>query len=287
MNLLFYLIISIIIIYLLICIVLLFLQNRLIFFPSPLIKNTPKDYGLEYEEIWLPFPAKKNTPKIDIEGLCAWWIPNKTTSKVLLYLHGNGENISTNLSQAYPFYELGLSIFLLDYRSYGKSEGKFPTEKQVYQDAQKAWLYLTEEKQISPQNIIVFGHSLGGAIAIELATRHPEISGLIIEGSFTSLIEIAKSQKYYNILPLKLLIRQQFNSLKKVKNLKMPILFTHGTADDVIPYQMSEKLFDQTNSLKQLLLIPKGTHHDIVENDKELYLETVKTFLKNVDNYYS
>jgi len=271
MNLLFNLIILIIIIYLIICLGLFFFQNRLIFFPSHLMENTPKDYGLNYQEIILNFPNQ--------DTLSGWWIPNQNSKKVLLYLHGNGENISTNLTQAYPFYQLGLSLFLIDYRSYGNSKGKFPTEKQVYEDAQKAWHYLTIEKQISPDQIIVFGHSLGGAIAIELATRHPEISALIIEGSFTSLIDMANYQGYGKFFPIKLLINQKFNSLEKVKTLKMPILFTHGTADDIIPDQMSRKLYDQAQGKKELLLIPEGNHHDIFKMDEKTYLATVKKFI--------
>ena len=273
-------------IYCLICIAVFFIKDKLIFFPNTIVDDTPKDIGLEYEEVWLNFP-QKFTSKIKQENLHCWWIENKNTSKVLLYLHGNAENIGKNLTQAYPFYELGLSIFLVDYRGYGKSKGKFPTEKQVYEDAQKAWHYLVEEKNISPQQIVVFGHSLGGAIAIELATRYPEISGLIIEGSFTSLSDIAAIKIYGKLLPVKLLINQQFNSLKKVKNLNMPILFNHGMADPVIPYQMSEKLFKAANCKKQLLLIPKAVHSNIVEIDRENYLETVKIFLKNVDSYLS
>lgn len=287
MNIFLSLIILGIIIYLFICIVLLFAQNRLIFFPSPVITTTPQDRGLEYEEVWLGLPIKNQTKFSQTEFLNGWFIPNQNTSKVLLYLHGNGENISSNLTQAYPFFELGLSLFLVDYRGYGKSRGKFPTEQQVYEDAQRAWFYLTTERQISPQNIIVFGHSLGGAIAIELGIRHPEISGLIIEGSFTSLIDMANYQTYYKLLPLKLIIHHEFESLAKVKNLKMPILYTHGIADTVIPYQMSEELFAQTQGQKELLLIPQGTHHNIVEMDRQNYIETVKKFLQNIDNYIS
>ena len=273
-------------IYCLICIVVFFIKDKLIFFPNTIVDCTPKDHALEYEEVWLNFPQKL-TSKIKQENLNCWWIENKNTSKVLLYLHGNAENIGKNLTQAYSFYELGLSVFLVDYRGYGKSQGKFPTEKQVYEDAQKAWHHLVVEKNISPQQIVVFGHSLGGAIAIELATRHPEISGLIIEGSFTSLSDIASIKIYGKFLPVKLLINKQFNSLQKIKNLNMPILFNHGMADPVIPYQMSEKLFQAANCKKQLLLIPEGTHSNIVELDREIYLETVKVFLKNVDSYLS
>jgi uncharacterized protein len=281
----FIIIVGIVLVYLLACIALFFWQNRLIFFPSNIIKATPKDYGLEYEEVWLPFSSNNSTRKIEQQGLCCWWIPNQTTSRVLLYFHGNSANIGNNLTQAYPYYELGFSILLVDYRSYGKSEGNFPTEKRVYEDAQKAWYYLTKEKGISAKNIIVFGHSLGGAIAIELATRHPEISGLIIEGSFTSLIAMANYRKYYKIFPLKLLLHQRFNSLEKVKTLTMPILFIHGTGDEVIPFPMSKQLFQATNSPKQLLLIPEGTHNDIVEIAKETYLKEVEIFMENVNNY--
>jgi len=132
------------IVYLLACISILLGQNRLVFVPSKTIKTTPEDLGLSYQEVWIP--VSPDQP----ERLHGWWIPaTSPKTGVLLYLHGNGENIGANVERAMEFHQLGLDILLIDYRGYGQSEGKFPTETQVYQDAQAAWDYLVQKQGIS------------------------------------------------------------------------------------------------------------------------------------------
>jgi alpha-beta hydrolase superfamily lysophospholipase len=122
-----------------------------------------------------------------VERIHVWWIAAQPDAKVLLYLHGNGINMGAAVANAHQFHQLGFSVLLIDYRGYGRSEGSFPTETRVYQDAVTAWDYLVKQRQIQPSQIFLFGHSLGGAIAIDLAVQHPDAAGLIVESSFTSM----------------------------------------------------------------------------------------------------
>ncbi|NEQ87214.1 MAG: alpha/beta hydrolase, partial [Moorea sp. SIO2I5] len=198
--------------YALVCTSVLLLQNRLIFCPASVIKNTPADFGLPYEEVCLPISTKGK-----VEKMHSWWIPSDSPeSKVMLYLHGNASNIGAYLEIAQRLNQVGLSLLLIDYRGYGRSEGKFPRESQVYQDAQVAWDYLVQQRGINPQDILVYGHSLGGAIGIDLAVRNPEIAGLIVEGSFTSMRDMADYEKKYGFLPIDLLLTQRFDSISKI-----------------------------------------------------------------------
>ncbi len=156
------------------------------------------------------------------------------------HLHGNGLNIGANIAHASRFHQLGFSVLLIDYRGYGRSEGAFPNEKKVYQDAATAWNYLVQKLQIPPRHIFIYGHSLGGAIAIDLAVKHPNAAGLIVESSFTSIREVVAYRNLFWMFPVNLILTQRFESIKKLPQLRMPILFIHGTADSTVPFFMSQ-----------------------------------------------
>lgn len=161
----------------LICLVLFFQQQRLMFFPRRQLANTPEQYGLNYTEVRISLSTEKSS----VETLHGWWIPaERANAPVLLYLHHNAINIGANVSQALQFHEMGYSIFLFDYRGFGHSDGGFPNEAQVYEDAQSAWDYLTQERGLAPEQIIIYGHSIGGAVAIKSATRQPDAAALIV-----------------------------------------------------------------------------------------------------------
>lgn len=132
-----------------------------------------------------------------------------------------------------------------------------------YDDAEAAWSYLTQTLNMDVGNIIVFGHSLGGAIAIDLATQHPEMAGLIVEGSFTSMLDMSHRTKNFGFLPIDWILTQRFDSLQKTKRLTMPVLYVHGTDDDIVPPDMSERLYAATPSPKELLLVPGAGHMDV------------------------
>jgi uncharacterized protein len=250
-------------------------QNRFIFFPQREITTSPEQYKLSYQDVSLPVTTEAGK----IENIHGWWIPvNRTNAKVVLYLHGNSQNIGGNLKHANRFHELGFSVFLPDYRGYGKSEGGFPSETQVYSDAQTAWTYLTQQRGIDPKQILIYGHSLGGAIAIDLATKHPEASELIVESSFTSIADMVRRDAKFAIFPIDLLVHQKFDSIGKVRSLTLPVLYIHGTADNVIPSSMSQQLFDATTASKQIVMIPNGGHSDNAAVNRSLYFLSVQNF---------
>ncbi|MEQ9371321.1 MAG: alpha/beta fold hydrolase [Coleofasciculus chthonoplastes F3-SA18-01] len=263
------------IVYLLACISIWLGQNRLVFVPTKIIKTTPEDLGLSYQEVWIPVSPDQS------ERLHGWWIPaTSPKTGVLLYLHGNGENIGANVERAMEFHQLGLDVLLFDYRGYGQSEGKFPTETQVYQDAQAAWDYLVQQQGIPPQDIVVYGQSLGGAIAIDLAVRNPSIRRLIVESTFTSMRDMVDHQRIYAIFPADLLLTQKFNSKSKVRSLKMPILLIHGTNDPVVPAYMSQVLFDTITGSKELFLVPDADHDNVATVAGKDYQQMIQYFIQ-------
>ncbi|WP_414565297.1 MULTISPECIES: alpha/beta hydrolase [unclassified Anabaena] len=265
--------------YLAICVVLVVKQPRFIFFPSSVIEKTPEFFNLPYEEVWLPVPVSSGK----VELVHGWWLKaQQPDAKVLLYLHGNGINIGANIGHAKRFHQLGFSVLLIDYRGYGRSEGMFPNEKRVYEDAVIAWNYLTQEKQISPSRIFLYGHSLGGAIAIDLAVKHPEAAGLIVESSFTSIQDVVAYRNLFRIFPVNLLLNQRFESIKKVPQLKMPALFIHGTADTTVPSFMSQQLYSAAPEPKKLFLVPAADHNDTAVVAGVEYLQWVKSFVQQV-----
>lgn len=255
-------------------------QKKFIFFPERAIATTPDAFQLAYQDVWLPVPTK--TQKV--EQIHGWWIPafGKPEAKtpVLLYLHGNGSNIGANVEHAARFHQLGFSVLLIDYRGYGRSTGDFPAEALIYQDAEVAWNYLVKDRGTKPSQIVLYGHSLGGAIAIDLALRHPETAGLIVQGSFTSALAMVNYQGSYWMFPVNLLLNQRFDSLAKVPKLKMPVLFIHGIADRTVPVEMSRQLFAAAAAPKQLYLVPEADHNNVAQLAGPEYLQRVRQFLE-------
>ncbi len=261
------------------CAFLVWRQTRFIFFPRSELEKTPETYQLPYETVWLPVPTTTGQP----ERMHGWWIPaTQPNGKVLLYLHGNAINVGANVEHAGRFHSLGFSVLLMDYRGYGQSEGQFPSEQQVYADAETAWNYLTQQRGISPEQIVIYGHSLGGAIAIELATHHPDAAGLIVESSFTSIRDMTTQMPLFKLLPTELLLHQRFNSIAKVPSLTMPVLFIHGTADEAIPYTMSQQLFAAAPEPKHLWLVTNGEHNNNAKTAGEAYFQTIREFLRRI-----
>lgn len=265
--------------YLAICLYLFVGQPRYIFFPSRVIEKTPEFFNLQYDDVYLPVTTRSGK----VEHIHGWWIKaNQPDARVLLYLHGNGINIGANISHANRFYQLGFSVLLIDYRGYGRSEGVFPNEKRVYQDALAAWNYLVQNQQILPSQIFLYGHSLGGAIAIDLATKLPEVAGLIVESSFTSIRDLIAYRNLFKIFPVDLILTQRFESIKKIPQLKTPVLFIHGTTDSTVPSFMSQKLYAAAPEPKTLILVPGGEHNDVAVVANTEYLQWVKSFVQQV-----
>lgn len=258
------------------CILLLWGQTKLIFFPDSYLKSTPQEYGLDYQDIWL---------RIGQDQVHGWWIPGaQASAPTLLYLHGNGSNNGDLTEIAAILHELEVSVLLIDYRGYGKSSPVFPNETRVYQDAEAAWQYLTQSQKIKPQQIFVYGHSLGGAIAIELASKHPDVAGLITEGTFTSVKDLASLLPGLKMFPLSWLVTQRFDSITKIKSLQTPILILHGASDRTIPPLMAKKLYAAAPEPKYLAIFPEAGHNNLPELNLQQYLFTLQEFIGSASN---
>jgi uncharacterized protein len=263
--------------YLTICLVLFLAQSRLIFVPSAHEYRDLEALNLPHQEVWLPVPVGHG-----VEQMHGWWIEHDNPLATLLYLHGNGGNITVEV-KAKRFYELGLSVLLIDYRGYGRSQGNFPSEATVYQDAQVAWDYLVGKRRIFPKKIVVYGHSLGGAIAINLASQNPSIAGLIVSSSFTSMQQMAAQDWKFRLFPIAQILTQKFDSVQKVRSLKVPTLFIHGTEDTLVPVSIGKALYEAAPPPKQLLLIPHAGHnHGEAEFDKPENLNVIREFVNRV-----
>ena len=263
--------------YLLACLFLLLRQNHFMFFPTAVLQATPRDLNLSYEDIWISVTPANGKP----ERMHNWWIPARGVERgVVLHLHGNGHNVGANLGQALRFHQLGLSVLMVEYRGYGQSEGGFPTEASVYQDARVAWNYLSQTRGIAADRILIFGHSLGGAIAIDLAKDQPEAAGLIVQSSFTRMQAMVERAGYFRLFPAQLLLTQRFESIEKVPQLKMPVLYIHGTRDELIPYSMSQDLYAATPEPKHLFLVPQAMHNDVAAVGDTAYTEVLNQFLE-------
>ncbi len=263
--------IALLVLYLLACGALYAAQAHFIFFPERKISSLPQNFGCVAEDVSIH--EGSNT-------LQGWWLPG-TNGKTVLYLHGNGGNISANAQHACRFQKMGFATLLFDYRGYGKSDGSFPSEKTVYEDANRARSYLIAERHIAPADVIFYGHSMGGAVAVEMAKRHADTSALIIESTFTSLADMGARDRIYRIFPLKLLLTQKMDSISKISSLRMPILFIHGTADAIVPAQMTQQLFDRARGEKSLFLVMGAGHENCAAVAGKSYAEAVLKFFGN------
>lgn len=245
-------------------------QRELIFLPSRVEAQTPAGLGLRYDDVWI---RVRGTPA----SLHGWWLPAAdAAAPAILYLHGNEENIGANVGHAARLHDLGFAVLLADYRGYGRSDGPFPAEGRVYEDAEAMWSYLTAVRGIDPRRLYIYGHSLGGAVAIHLAVRHPEAAGVIAEGTFTSIRDMARLR--YWMFPVDALLHERFDSLSEVRRLAIPVLFVHGTADVEVPYTMSVRLFDAAPEPRSLVLIPDGAHEDSAIVGDARYARAMRDF---------
>ena len=254
-------------------------QDHFIFFPSASVIETPAHYGAQFQDVRIPLGDAGPT-------LAAWWIGAENAAqdrpRVLLYLHGNYGNIGANAEHAVRLSRYGVSVLLPDYRGYGQSSGPFPAEGRVYEDAEAAWTWLVHEKRFSPSQIFLYGHSLGGAIAIHLARQHPDAAGLIVESSFTSMTDMAHLDPKLRILPMSVLLTSRFDSIGLVDGLKMPLLLIHGTADAVVPAYMARRLYAMAPQPSTLLLIDGAGHTNCAAKGGEQYKSALERFLHPV-----
>jgi fermentation-respiration switch protein FrsA (DUF1100 family) len=234
-------------------------QSRFIFEPVRTLVVQPAELAFPVTDVTIPV----RSAKAGRETLHAWWMPAaRTDAKLVLYFHGNEGNVSTSIGETALLRSLGYSVLVVDYRGYGESDGRFPSESTIYEDAEAALAALLEGWGVRPGNLYLYGHSLGAAVAIDLASKHPELGGVIVESAFTSIYDMARLEPKYGIFPVELLLNQRFESIKKVAHLELPVLYIHGTADRVVPYTMGRALYEQSGGHKRFVAVPGGGHDD-------------------------
>jgi fermentation-respiration switch protein FrsA (DUF1100 family) len=242
-----------------------FLEYKSLYFPLSRIEATPEDVDIDYEDV-----AVTTTDGIRISG---WFIPARNPRATLLFCHGNGGNISHRLEKIGMFNFLGLNVFIFDYRGYGKSKGS-PSEKGLYLDAEAAYQYLLNEKNLAPQGIIAYGESLGGAVAVDLAVRH-ELGGVIIEEGFTSSKDMGRA-----LLPFipSFIYKSEFDSLEKIKHITAPKLIFHSVNDEIVPFELGKRLFDGAPEPKEFVQL-QGGHNDAFLISEELFMGKIDRFI--------
>lgn len=241
------------------------IHTQLIFAPSKDFLSSPANEGILHEEIYI------NTE--DGEKLHGYLLPAKEkTNYSVIYLHGNADNVSswyqacTELQKQVP-----VNFLIVDYRGYGKSTGT-PTREGVIKDALAMYKYLTS-KGFKSAEISVYGRSIGGAIGLELATRE-KIKSIVVQSSFTSLKDVAKD--IYPMLPSIIVRNDLLNSKELIKKIKIPILISHGSNDEIVPVNHSFKLYELANEPKKLIILKGATHNDISQYFTEEYLHTLR-----------
>ncbi|MBD2317722.1 alpha/beta hydrolase [Phormidium tenue] len=255
-------------------------QSNLVFMPSKDVIETPEILSIKFENIQITTRDNVN--------LDSWFVPAKDNDLVgkgvILFCHGNGGNISNRISYLPIFRELGLATFLFDYRGYGKSGGT-PTEEGTYADVEAAWQYLTQERQIPPQKIIIYGESLGGAIASYLAQKNSQqngndnAGGLVLASTFTSISD--RAAELYPFMPIRFLSRFSYNSIDRLPSIKIPVLVIHSIDDEIIPFHHGERNFQVANQPKKLVKL-RGDHNSGFLDSLETYRNGVNEFIQSI-----
>jgi uncharacterized protein len=248
-------------------------QDRLIYYPQMgrHVVTTPAASGIAYDEFAISTE--------DGETLNAWWVPAPDPRGVVLLLPGNAGNISNRVEYALMFRRLGYNTLLLDYRGYGKSTGT-PSEDGTYRDADAAWRWLTQTRAIPSNEIVVFGESLGGGVGSWLGHRYAP-RALVLASTFTSATDLGA--ELYPFLPVRLISRFRYNTLRRLADVHVPVLVIHSRTDAVIPYSHGERLYAAANEPKAFLEIAGG-HNDSAVFMRREWIEALGTFLEGASS---
>jgi len=211
------------------------------------------------QELDLAVDSKAGAPRIH----AWWWSDGDPQAPVVLYLHGARWNLTGNLNRIAQLHQFGFSVFAIDYRGFGKSDGDLPSEATVYEDARAAWNWVVAH-QPDPARRFIYGHSLGGAVAVDLAAslngERDGARGLIVESTFTNFADMT-SEITRGLVP-SIMLSQKFDSVSKIARVRMPVLVVHGQGDRFVPVRFSEALYKAAPSPKRLLLVPNGSHNN-------------------------
>lgn len=232
-------------------------QREWIFRVASASWQTPPAAPPGYEEVWIPVGNQD-------ERINAWWgkasnDTNRARAPAVLFLHGARRDLNGHANRIAALQKLGFNVLAIDYRGFGKSSGTLPSEDMTYEDASAAWEWL-KRREPDSRNRFIYGYSLGGAIAAELATRSGEAQALILESTFTSIRDMAE-RTAARYLPLSLVLTQRYDTLGKLPKLSIPLVIVHGTEDKVVPLEMARRLFDAAPEPKRLVIVEGASHY--------------------------
>jgi len=252
-------------VYLGVILVLAIFENWLVYFPTS-------------AQDWIPPPSAeiKDIELTSADGtrIHAWWWPVAGSNGAILYCHGNAGNLSSRGPTLKKIRDaLGESVLIFDYPGYGKSGGK-PSEKGCYQAADAAYDWLLKQK-IGPEKVVIYGGSLGGGVAVDLASRKKH-RALVLTKSFTSLPDVG--QHLHPWLPVRWLMRNRFDNLGKIGGITSPVFIVHGTADSLVPFEQGQRLFAAANEPKQFMQVNGGDHNDPLPAE---FFQNLQAFLRN------
>ncbi len=259
---------AVLVAYLIVVLIVMFLENSLIYFPSPYPEGDWHPRGLDFEDAW--FPSADGT------RLHGWYVPRPGAQAAVLFCHGNGGNITHRVSILKMLHDrVGVSVLIFDYRGYGRSQGK-PNEAGVLADARAARHWLADREKITDRDVVLMGESIGGAVAVDLAA-HDGARALILESTFTSAPDMAAY--HYPWLPVRWAMQTRFDSLGKIGDYHGPLFMVHGSADAIVPVQMAHRLFAAANEPKKLEILRGHDHNDAMPLD---YYDELAEFLRGI-----
>ena len=252
--------------------VMLLLERKLIYFPQRGHDLVPRDLGLAFDDLTLTAE--------DGVRIHAWYLPPPGEARwTVLLAHGNGGNISHRLDRTlFLQSKLGAAVLLFDYRGYGRSEGS-PDEEGTYRDARAAHRWLVEEKRVPQERLVLFGESLGSAVALDLALSRP-CRALVLESPFASVPAMARA--VYPFLPLSALVRTRYENEAKAPRLRVPLLVLHGERDEIVPFAQGRRVFAAAPEPKRFYAIPGAGHNDTYLVGGDAYWDAVRDFLETL-----
>ena len=242
-----------------------FMEN-LVFFPETTIEQTPLDLDLPFEDIWFTSG--------DSVRLHGWLIPASSPKHLLLFCHGNAGNISHRLDNVRLLHNMGISVFIFDYRGYGRSQGHI-SEKGFYQDSEAAYTVARKWAGQNGAKLVVFGRSLGGIAATHLGATK-KCDGLILESTFTNMGAMARA--HYPLPFAETFLKHRLNALDEIVQVRVPILFFHGDRDRIVPIKLGRKLFKAAPNPKEFVVLPGAGHNDTYVVGGQDYFKKIESF---------